>query len=122
MVPPYLPVQYRNNEPDYDDISFGILTEANKRGLIIIDGVHRALAALQAGMREVHNATIYASHTPPPVGPLFNLTEVSISSEAITQTPLYEGKQLDLFRPSSLFTKTAADDIMAEATERTNSG
>jgi hypothetical protein len=110
-VVPYLPVFY-HAEALAQEISFGLLVEQNKGALILIDGVHRSLAAQLRGLRQVYVALIVPERTLPPVASPIPLEQVRSSATEVSGSPIFEGKGYADFRPGSLFTATASGIIM----------
>ena len=66
----YPPLAYRDDD-DRDRIAFGPLVERAGDRLMLIDGVHRSLAAGYAGMTEIYAVVIEPQHTPPPPGEVY---------------------------------------------------
>lgn len=108
---PYSPVIYTNTEGG-NAVAFGPLVEQNGNEFVLLDGVHRCLAAMRCGADRVRVAMVHAERTPPPVARPVPLSAVSSVTSGISGSPIFEGKGIRNFRPSSLFVGTAADSVL----------
>lgn len=108
---PYLPVIY-SGEEGRDQVAFGPLVERNGSELLLIDGVHRSLAAMNMGIPAIQVATITTEVIPPPPGEVRRLAEVQIADTNSERLPPFPGKHGAQFRPSTLFTSAAGDLLL----------
>lgn len=91
---PFQPVTVGHTEAH-----LGMLLESGPQGLLVLDGVHRAVAAAERGTRRVR-ATIICPHVAKPwVAPGRPLADVRTSSEELE--PKYTERGITLFRPAA---------------------
>jgi hypothetical protein len=109
---PYLPVVY-GGEPGEPRIAFGPLVERGRDELLLIDGVHRSLAAHAAGSETIYAVLIDAEHVPPPPGEVYDLLAAQTVFTSAPRLPLYPGRSSVHFRPSAKFT-TLAEHLLLE--------
>ncbi|MFB6772073.1 hypothetical protein [Streptomyces sp. NPDC056337] len=102
---PYRPVLLGG--PPEADLLLGPLVERHPNGLVILDGVHRCLAALQYGLRVLWAAVLTTEVHPDPAGSLVPLGDVTPSDSIRTRTPLFRRTANPDFRPSDLFLSRA---------------
>jgi hypothetical protein len=110
-IPAFAPVVISSAQKG-SKILFGPLVERNMDQLVLLDGVHRSLAAWRAGIGEIYAATVSAQSVPPPVGPLYAISQIRLSESGQEPPIFFEGKGLVNFRPSALFISTA-EELMA---------
>ncbi|MER6638678.1 hypothetical protein [Streptomyces microflavus] len=104
-IPPYLPVLA--GPPSAGPLLLGPLVERHPDGLLILDGVHRCLAALRQGLETVWVSVLTAETHPPAAGSPVPLTEVTPSGSARTRTPLFRHTGNPDFRPTDVFLSRA---------------
>jgi hypothetical protein len=101
-MPPFLPVRL-DMVPPPSNLLVGPLVEHVGDEYVIIDGLHRALAARRSALARIIVALIRAETMPAPVGPRRSLADVGLSEEPVPGAPFFENKGLDNYRPSSFF-------------------
>ncbi|MET9218560.1 hypothetical protein ACIQCJ_01940 [Streptomyces sp. NPDC093221] len=104
-IAPYRPVL--TGPPPGGTLLLGPLVERHPNGLMILDGVHRCLAAFQQGLGTVWVSVLTAETHPPPAGSPVPLTEVMPSGSARTRTPLFRYTGNPDFRPTDDFLSRA---------------
>ncbi|GCB49039.1 hypothetical protein [Streptomyces sp. NL15-2K] len=97
-IAPYQPVLL--SSPDGGTLLLGPLVERHPKGLLILDGVHRSLAALRHGLSTVWAAILTTQRRPEPAGPLVPLSAVTPSTAPQTWIPLFRHTDNDNFRPT----------------------
>ncbi|GAA3294675.1 hypothetical protein GCM10020295_19770 [Streptomyces cinereospinus] len=111
-IAPYLPVL--TGPWPGGRLLLGPLVERHPGGLLILDGVHRCLAALRQGLDTVWVSVLTAETHPPPAGPPVPLAEVAPSGSARTRTPLFRHTGNPDFRPSDVFLSRAQTSARRE--------
>ncbi|MFI1566736.1 hypothetical protein ACH4ZX_27390 [Streptomyces sp. NPDC020490] len=104
-IAPYRPVI--TGPPPDGTLLLGPLVERHPNGLLILDGVHRCLAALRQGLGTVWVSVLTAETHPPPAGSPVPLTEVTPSGSVRTRTPLFRHSGNPDFRPTDVFLSRA---------------
>lgn len=100
-VAPYQPVLLGG--PHEGTLMLGPLIERHPNGWVILDGVHRCLAALRYGLNAVWVAVLTTEVHPDPAGPLVPLSDVIPSDSTRTRTPLFRHTSNPGFRPAHVF-------------------
>jgi hypothetical protein len=108
---PYLPVFYSDGGGS-SRIGFGPLVEKNGDDLLLIDGVHRSLAASRCGIDYICAAVIQAELFPPPPGVKVDLFDIETVNTDVDRLPAFVGKGSAHFRPSARFTSAAEAALM----------
>jgi hypothetical protein len=111
---PYLPTRYTDDQGSVR-VGFGPLVEVHEGSHILIDGTHRSLAALHAGLEYIFALTIRPDHAPPPVKPAKPLKDVRVLEGDMDRLPRFSGKDSKDFRPSALFTTQAERYVLMRA-------
>lgn len=111
-VTPYLPVLYSTDD-HADSCSLGLVVEALGQGdLMIIDGVHRAVAALKSGIEEIDLAVIYPSFMTPPARGLIELTQIVNTTDGERTRPIFDGAENPYFRPGVDIVSSAENRLL----------
>lgn len=105
-IPPFQPVIYTDSESNRR-VAFGPIVDVGAKTVVLIDGLHRSVSAMQLGVEYVFAATITSDHAPPPVAKPMRLADVQISRSRKPLPPFFVGKGLPNFRPADLFTAAA---------------
>lgn len=115
-VAPYLPVVYSvDGNPQ---ASVGVIVELTSAGPLILDGVHRVVAARENGPKEL---CVWLSERPerlPPPCKLTRCNEITVNSER-SVTPKFEGSIPKYFRPGHEIA-LLANDLILRQTEGIN--
>lgn len=109
-VPAYLPVSVIVPGADTNFL-FGPLIERNAGNLVILDGMHRILACRRTGITTIWVAMLTARVVPPPVGPLIEIEDISVTPTHEDPPKVFEGRDYENYRPSKLFIDTASRKI-----------
>ncbi|RNH98589.1 hypothetical protein [Micromonospora aurantiaca (nom. illeg.)] len=111
-VQPYLPVRLPGSrDAGPGAVLLSPLVEVNGSELILLDGVHRCLAARYERIPALAVTLIRPAFTPLPAGPRLSLGEV-LHSKPDEEPPIFfEGRHLADFRPGRLFVESAVDLI-----------
>lgn len=104
-ITPYRPVLLGGSAED--TMLLGPLIERHPNGLMILDGVHRCLAALRYGLSAVWVAVLTTEVHPYPAGSLIPLGDVIPSDSTRTRTPLFRHTNNPDFRPTDVFLSRA---------------
>lgn len=100
-IAPYRPVMLHNTEGG--TFLPGPLVERHPAGQILLDGVHRCLAALDAGMTSVWAAVLTTARRPAPPGVCIPLAAVTPTTDPKTRAPLFRLTNNHDFRPTHAF-------------------
>jgi hypothetical protein len=92
------------------------IVERHRIDLVLIDGLHRALALRRAGASVMSAVMVEAAEMPPPVAPVRGLDEVEIVEGPILEAPFFAGRGFADFRPSDLFVATATESLAQKRT------
>ncbi len=111
LILPYLPVALFQPWPE-TKVLFGPLIEENAEGLVVLDGMHRVLAAHRVGIKAIHAAILRAQNVPRSVGPLISVSDITIYPGMDDPPKSFEGLGYADYRPSSSFIDTAARIIV----------
>lgn len=104
-ITPYQPVLLGG--PSEEGLLLGPLVERHPNGLVILDGVHRCLAALRYGPSALCVAVLTTEVHPEPAGSLTPLGNVTPSDSTRTRTPLFRRTGNPDFRPTDVFLSRA---------------
>ncbi|WP_436535787.1 hypothetical protein [Actinoplanes sp. HUAS TT8] len=111
-VQPYLPVRLPGSrEIGRGAVLLSPLVEVNGSEMILLDGMHRCLAARHERIPAVAVTLIRPAFTPSPAGPRLSLGDVLHSKPEEEPPIFFEGRQLAAFRPGRLFVESAVDLI-----------
>ncbi|MGW7366442.1 hypothetical protein ACWGI8_24155 [Streptomyces sp. NPDC054841] len=111
-IPPYQPVVLRGSRTG--GLLLGPLVERHPNGLVILDGVHRCLAALRYSLATVSVTVLTTELQPAPAGPLVPLATVTPSVSPRTRIPLFRHTGNDNFRPAQAFLTRAQSRLEPE--------
>jgi hypothetical protein len=114
---PYAPLVYADDQ-GVRRIAFGPLVENNSGRLLLLDGVHRSLAAHNSGIDAIYVAVIEPQNYIPAPGTMRSLLEVETADTEAARLPPFEGKISVDFRPSALFTSSAEEELFRDAVRR----
>jgi hypothetical protein len=113
----FLPLIYLDDD-GHDRIAFGPLVERAGDRLLLIDGVHRSLAAHHAGLDSIYVAVIEPENALPPPGAVYGLLDSETVHTDAPRLPLFPGRASDHFRPSARFTAEAERGLLTRMTHR----
>ncbi|WP_405432284.1 hypothetical protein [Micromonospora sp. NBC_00617] len=106
-VAPYAPVQI--DVRGELSILISPIVEPYRGELVLLDGMHRCLAALREGLDSITVAVARPEHAPPPAGPRLALGEVLYSPPAEDPPPVFDGRGYANYRPGALFVAAAVE-------------
>jgi hypothetical protein len=111
-VQPYLPARLAaSRDADPGAVLLSPLVEVNGNELILLDGMHRCLAARYERIPALAVTLIRPTFTPSPAGSRRSLREVVQSKPGEEPPIFFEGRRLADFRPGRLFVESAVDLI-----------
>ena len=93
----------------------GCLVEASEEGLVILDGMHRCLAARTARLPVILALVISPQHRPRLAGRCYRLKEVEVLPLGVDPPAFYWGRGNQDFRPGLQIVQDAARRIEEEA-------